>query len=81
MTTLHLPKPLIKTVCCANKAFDSTHGPFIKGYLVNSNECLMKSNWWAEPGQEKKIHKVKRTFCRKSGGLIKLELFLRNTEL
>lgn len=38
------------------------YGPLIKGYLVNSNECLMKSNWWAEPGQNKHNPRSKKTF-------------------
>ena len=29
------------------------HRSFIKGHLVNSSKCLMKSSWWAAPGQNK----------------------------
>lgn len=78
---LHLPKPLMQTVCCVKEDFDSTHGPFTKGYLVNSNECLMKSSWWAEPGQDQKNLRSKQTILLEVRALGQAQVFLRNTEL
>ena len=40
------------------------HGSFIKGYLVNSNKCLMKSNWWAKTGQKKQNPSSKQNVLR-----------------
>lgn len=59
------------------------HGPLIKGYLVNSNECLMKSNRWADPGQNKHNPRSKQTFLwevRRDGSSLHCFLETQNSD-
>lgn len=49
---------LIKQLLC------TMHRSFIKGHLVNSSKCLMKSSWWAAPGQNKQNPRSKPNVLR-----------------
>ena len=53
-------------------------GSFIKGYPVNSNECLVKSNRWAK---QAKSQQYTEHCVGNQESWVKLVLFLRNSEL
>lgn len=79
---MHLPKPLITIVLVLIKQFLFTMPrSFIKGYLVNPNECLLKSHWWAEPGQNKQNPRSKQNRVQGARRAGSDSWFLRNMEV